>query len=314
LYPPIIGSQFNVPITEGISNLYFVQNAKLTVQAADPTAFVGVAMVVRDVETSFNRYVDRIDDPESGNYGNCSSYSRCNKAEAFWSSDQWEMSRYGALETPTGFVPPAYPPSGIWGTSAPGCVYQWQSLNRALMDGHPLIQVQVGGGGSVDTNVDFSITLEVKMSTTPLWLGPNNCGLTMLTAPFEIPGWFSAAKAHGQLCGSGEPFGSAGLTSYPRASVALEVHPGITQSFAGMQHLLGPAKTPKQKVPLLNKIRDATNTMVETASNAWTLGKFMGHLWKSAKGFVGSGVKALRSAGPIIEEVAETAAPLLMIA
>jgi len=316
LQPAIIGSNYFATLTESASTIYFVNNCRLTVEAADATAFVGISMLTRDVAQSFNRLYDRIDNPSTGSYGNCNNYVSCESAEAVWSSDKWEQCRFGASLTGDGFVPPLLPSSGTWGTTQAGCVYQWYSLNRALGNGWPVIQVQVGDGGTGTPAVDFSIQLEVRLCVSPLWIGPNNCGLNYITAPFTMPDWFSSSRAHGRLLGSSKKkiAISGGYSDVqPRLYHALTLHPGNVPTIGAMQRLAlsSPPGSSGHK-SVLSRIKDATSDAVVAAQNVFTLKRAWDWLKSSAGKFAGNAGKLAARAGPLIEEVAEEAGPVVL--
>lgn len=257
LYPPSAAQPFiGVPITESCSNLYFVNNSRLRVETSDITAFNGASFRTRSVETNFNRYLDRIDNPGTGQYGNCTNFHRANAAVALWSSTEWEPCRIGAADTGEGSNPVPYPSVGssISGFQA-AALYQWASLNRAIANGYPIIEVQVSGTSTTST-VDLALTLEVKLSSAQLYLGGSNCGLTNITAPFPLPPWFCVSHSHGEIVnleGADVPgfYGSPIYTARPMAAIAS--HPGDTSTFAKMQNAINNVKKIPSLAPNKNK-------------------------------------------------------------
>lgn len=238
LYPPVFNAQsVGVPITTGVSNLYYCQNLKLQVATEDSTAFSAVSMLTRHVERQSNRFFNRIDNPLTGSYGNCDNFTACYNAVALWSADVWECSRFAAR--PAGSddsIPVPLPNQGNAQNGTDqynGSIYQWGNLNYAIQAGFPIIQIQCAGNpGNV---VNFAITLDVQMASTPLWAGPGNCGLTDLSVPFTIPDWFSAARGHGLLIPPKTPLSAPVMQLAARAPVAIANHPGDTPLMARMQ-------------------------------------------------------------------------------
>jgi len=317
LYPPVPVTRFDATITESASNLYFVQNSVLRVEVADPTMFVGIGMVTRNVGRCFNRVLNRIEDPSTGVYGNCDNYTSCGAAEAVWSSDKWQPCRFSATLSGEDSIPVPNPDTGsIVGTGDfYGSVYAWGNLNRMLEEGYPVIQVQTSSNGT-GASVDFSFTLEAKVAYTPLWQGNNNCGSTLLTAPYSIPPWFSCARSHGYLTGKTggkmKSYTSGGASPWvpgpsARAQQAFLIHPGNTQATAAVQHAIAQAKQP-------SKAMDEVHNLVKEAAEGGGLAGFAKGVWNVVKRISRGAAEAVESSGPIITEVAEEAPALLAIA
>jgi hypothetical protein len=275
LYPNTSTLAYDASITtlaEGVSNLYFAENVSMIVEAADKTGFSGCAMKVRNVASSFNRLIDRIENPATGNYGNTTNFTPATRAHCLWTADKWTQARIPSSLVSGGEVPLIIPNEGNFITAGgPACSYMWYSLNRAIQEGWPLVEIQING--TSDSSIDFSVNLNMSVHTAPLYLAgtsgsTDSAGLNNLTAPFTMPTWFSAYRSHARL--QYEPVEPADTSDlYMRGTLAASVNPGLSASAIVRQRMASraPLLSQREQHPIAQSLmRSITSQMQPTLS------------------------------------------------
>jgi hypothetical protein len=150
------------------------------------------------------------------------------------------------------------------------CIYQWYSLNDAISNDYPIVQLKTGNGGVGSPTVDYSVEVEVDIVYFTLWDASSTMGSQQLSAPFSLPDWYSECRMHG-MCNvdhsrNARRPNSAGLSDSPQFQKALTLHPGDTPVIGAMQSAVSKQPTPALQAKASDKLAASIPAVTEGSS------------------------------------------------